>query len=175
MRSRLSLSLSLRVAWYQRHQCRCTLIYQASRAFLFSLFFFPRSFFVPSHIGVALRQPIWSRLCRGRRWGRRLIPVECLRRLSRHLRRFLKTGEMYPRENNETFISFLFTSFHLAAPHRCPISFRDPDQPAPYTGWRESTSRPCSNNNTSSGVSSFRECWEERSGSLVHLFEYLKR
>lgn len=43
---------------------------------------------------------------------------------------------MYPRENNETFISFLFTSFHLAAPHRCPISFRDPDQPAPYTGWR---------------------------------------
>lgn len=51
---------------------------------------------------------------------------------------------MYPRENNETFISFLFTSFHLAAPHRCPISFRDPDQPAPYTGWRESTSRLCS-------------------------------
>lgn len=37
---------------------------------------------------------------------------------------------MYPRENNETFISFLFTSFHFAAlPH--PISFRDPDQAAP--------------------------------------------
>lgn len=52
----------------------------------------------------------------------------------------LRREKPYPRENNETFISFLFTSFHFPA-SAVPSHFEIPTRaPAPiYTGWPEST------------------------------------
>lgn len=91
--------------------------------------------------------------------------------------RFLKTGEMYPRENNETFISFLFTSFHFAAlPH--PISFRDPDQAAPRLAHVPGgASQPAVSSNITTrdrawhARSSFRKCWDERKRNRTWIFK----
>lgn len=91
--------------------------------------------------------------------------------------RFLKTGEMYPRENNETFISFLFTSFHFAAlPH--PISFRDPDQAAPRLahipgGASRLTVSPniTTRDRAWHARSSFRKCWDERKRNRTWIFK----
>lgn len=91
--------------------------------------------------------------------------------------RFLKTGEMYPRENNETFISFLFTSFHFAAlPH--PISFRDPDQAAPRLAHVPGgANQPAVSPNITTrdrawhARSSFRKCWDERKRNRTWIFK----
>lgn len=43
---------------------------------------------------------------------------------------------------------FHFFSLHFISPPPTAAPSHFEIQPAPYTGWRESTSRPCSNNNT---------------------------